>query len=222
MKRGPTNSSIRREVEECGLTFVGGIHDTSSLIELARSIGNPIENSDGGLLRVLRVVASGSARPWTLSASFGRGSFPLHTDTAFWSLPARFLVMRASGDLRRPTTVCPFRALFKLAGDGLLNATRKSVWTLKTAMGPVYCEMAFRLPDQRSGLRYDRQCMNPANASAQEVDEYISSGQCGQVIQEIRWSEDLALVIDNWQVLHGRGPEPAREEERILERIYVG
>jgi len=215
-------SSIRREVEKCGMTLVRGVQDSNSLIDLARGLGSLIENPDGNPLKVLRVVGSETARPNTLSASFGRGRFPLHTDTAFWSLPARFLVLRASGDLRRPTTVCPFHEIFALAGERLLKAVQKSVWTLKTRTGTVYSEMEFRCIDGQLGRRYDRQCMNPANTSAKEVHEYLSSGTFSDLVREITWADDLALVIDNWRVLHGRGPEPVGEEERALERIYVG
>jgi hypothetical protein len=51
----------------------------------------------------------------------------LHTDTAFWALPARFLVMRATGDKRRTTRVCPFDELLAHGGNSLAVAINKAV-----------------------------------------------------------------------------------------------
>ena len=43
-----------------------------------------------------------------------------------------------------------------------------------------------------------------------------------QHVREIDWSTDGAVVISNWTTLHGRGPAPTEERERVLERVYVG
>jgi hypothetical protein len=210
-----------REVEERGMAYVNGIYGPSSLLELARDLGRPLHNATGELIRELRVVPCTMARPYTLSATFGSGRFPLHTDTAFWTLPARFLVMRAIGDTRRPTTVCPFSDLFELAGDKLATVVRKSVWSLRASTASIYCEMSFRGHSRSLGFRYDRQCMTPANLAAREVDEYITSAASETVTQLISWSEGTAVVIANWVSLHGRGPKPPDEQERIVQRIYV-
>ena len=178
------STPISREAEERGLASVKGIDDGKSLLELAKSLGNPIRNHRGEFMRELRVMPRTVARPNTLSATFGTGRFPLHTDTALWTVPARFLVMRAIGDTRRSTTVCPFGKLFALAGERLTTAIRKSIWTLKGETASIYCEMAFRTPNHCCGFRYDRQCMAPANPAAQEVAEYLSSEQSETPVQK--------------------------------------
>lgn len=216
------DTPMTREADECGMVVVKGVSDRDSLFELAESLGSPISGVDGELIKELRVVEREAARPSTLSARFGTAGFPLHTDTAFWSVPARFVVMRVAGDVRRPTTVCSFINLFARIGEGLMAAARSAVWTLKTSSGPVYCGMQFRTFDGLRGFRYDRQCMIPANPAAREVDECICSAAFGSAIRQIEWSVGTAVVIANWQALHGRGPEPQRETERILQRIYVG
>jgi hypothetical protein len=63
--------------------------------------------------------------------------------------------------------------------------------------------------------------MAPANAAAQETEEFICAGLFKAAVQQVQWSDGAAIVIANWQALHGRGPEPWQEEERILQRIYV-
>lgn len=215
------DTPMTREAETQGLVVVKGVSDRDSLRELARSLGRPVIGPDGELIKELRVTRRAAARPRTLSAAFGVASFPLHTDTAFWNVPARFLVMRAIGDIRRVTTVCPFIELFAFREGNVMAAARRAVWTLKTLNGPVYCGLPFRTPDQCYGFRYDRQCMTPANLSAKEVDEYIQSEVFDRIVRRVSWSNGTAVVISNWHALHGRGPEPPREAERILQRIYV-
>lgn len=211
----------KREVEERGLAFVPGVDDGSSLLDLARSLGDPVPSADGKFVKTLKVIPHKAAHPRTLSAAFGSGSFPLHTDTAFWTVPARFLVLRAIGDTRRSTMACPISDILELGGRKLTTVVGKSVWSLRTSTGSVYCEMSFRGPDQRLGFRYDRQCMTPANSAAQEVDEFMSSGLPETATQQISWADGIAVVIANWHSLHGRGPKPPLEQERILQRVYV-
>jgi len=63
--------------------------------------------------------------------------------------------------------------------------------------------------------------MFPANRAAKELQEILdplTTNPCGA---SITWSGEEAIVLSNWSVLHGRGAKPEREEQRILERIYV-
>jgi hypothetical protein len=216
-----TPMQILRDIDEHGWASVPGIQDTSALIKLARSLGKPLRNGREQIVSELRVMPNAAARPFTLSSVFGTGSFPLHTDTAFWRVPARFLVMRANGDLRRSTTVCHIRALAALAGGELTEMMMKSIWTLRKAGGSRYCQMALSFRGRYLGYRYDGQCMAPANESARKVETYISAGVPTAAVHEIAWRSETAVVISNWQCLHGRGPEPPNEEQRILQRIYV-
>ena len=220
MRNHPVDLHMSREAEEARSVTVKGVNDKDSLLELARSLGSPIAGADGQLVREW-VMHRTAARSCTLSATFGTASFPLHTDTAFWKVPARFLVMRAIGDVRRPTIVCPFSELFALTSERLMEAGRRAVWMLTSSTGPVYCGMTFRASDQGRGFRYDRQCMAPVNSAAREVDEYMHFEAVDTAVRPVSWADGIAVVIANWQALHGRGPEPPHEAERILQRIYV-
>jgi hypothetical protein len=63
--------------------------------------------------------------------------------------------------------------------------------------------------------------MFPANAAAVEVDTILRPLVGGGRGDCINWSSDRAVVLSNWNVLHGRGPEPPGEGTRIIERLYV-
>jgi len=188
-------------------------------MDLAKKFGVPTPSPNSKLIGEILVQDSFEAKADTLSSSFGRGRFPLHTDTAFWPVPARYLVFRATGDLRRPTTVLPINRIPGIFGNKMLEIISRSIWLLKTPSMATYCSMRFPV-GEADVWRYDRQCMTPANSAAKEIAEAVDCLSAG-LADEIQWRADNAVVIANWVVLHGRGPEPANEAVRNLERIYV-
>jgi hypothetical protein len=208
-------------IDERGWASIPSVNGSSDLLRLARNLGKPVENARHELISVLQVTATTEARPLTLSAIFGTGAFPLHTDTAFWPTPARFLVMLAEGDIRRTTTVCSLRRILDSGGITLMNAIEDSVWIVRGKGGNHYGQMTLSAKGIRSGVRFDRQCMKPANASAREVAAYFDSDDCATNVEHLEWRPNTAVVISNWQALHGRGSQPVNEQQRILQRIYV-
>jgi alpha-ketoglutarate-dependent taurine dioxygenase len=189
-------------------------------LEIARSLGRPVPSPTGELIKRIRVREGSSGRQGTLSTTYGTAEFPLHTDTAFWPTPARYLVIRATGDIRRETRVKSFARLFEEAGDTALMLADKSIWRLRTPTEGFYCSMRF-VSDKLRGWRFDRQCMSPANEAAAALIEAIEKSGISYPSEHIVWARGEVLVLSNWDVLHGRGPAPADEGERILERIYV-
>ena len=152
-----------------------------------------------------------------------KGPFPLHTDTGFWPLPVRYVFLRADGDIRRPTTVKSFERLIAECGDGFAALAERSVWLVGRAsekLKKFYCSLRFRHANI-SGWRYDADCMSPANAAAERVNRILRPLVHSAQADSINWSSGLVLVLSNWQVLHGRGPEPPSEGERLIQRVYV-
>lgn len=209
---------LLNELNQQGWARVAGIDSTRSLLDLSKSLGTPVAAPTGEIIKELRITEREFARPGTLSHKYGQGSFPFHTDTVFWSLPARYLVFRIRGDMRRSTLVKTFATLLQECGSRATELAERSVWRLITPKSQVYSSMTFRTSGE-SGWRYDTTYMRPANRAAHELDESVrinaSVGEC------ISWRKDEAVVVANWGALHGRGPAPANEGQRILERIYV-
>lgn len=208
------------ELEARGWARVQNISSRAVLLELARSIGRPIASPSGDLVKEIRITSTLMARPGTLSAAYGCGEFPLHTDTAFWPVPARYVVLRVQGDTRRCTKVRAFEDTFCECERRFRALTEQSVWFVRARSASFYCSMSCRL-DQRVGWRYDDKCMFPANRAAREVKEVFEGLTKSSAGEWISWSGEEAVVLSNWRVLHGRGPAPQDENERILERIYV-
>ena len=208
------------ELETRGWACLTGVTSRSELLELARSIGHPVPSPTGELVKELTPTLRADARKGTLSDTYGTGLFPLHTDTAFWPVPSRYVVLRVRGDIRRHTTVLTFADLLREGTAELYALAERSVWLVRTPSKSFYCSMKFRSRGT-TGWRYDRQCMIPVNDAAVKVQELLRPLLLGDRIHYINWTDDLAVVLCNWEVLHGRGPSPPCENGRILERVYV-
>jgi hypothetical protein len=208
------------ELRRDGFTRVYGITTGSDLLSLARSIGRPVLSPTGELLKEITPTDKVKARSGTLSAKHGTGSFPLHTDTAFWPVPCRYLIMRAYGDCRRATTVLKFADIFQRESGDLHVLVERSIWRVRTPSAGHYCSMQFRYR-KAVGWRYDEHCMIPVNEAATIIHAELPALLARCKVQRIEWSRDMALIIDNWQLLHGRAEAPAFEQLRILQRIYV-
>ena len=203
-----------------GWTFVDGVSSGADLLELGRAIGSPLPSPNGEMVRELRPTRAADAIPGSQSATYGTGAFPLHTDTVFWPIPVRYVILRAYGDTRRPTTVLSFAHLFHEFGASFQLLAEESVWLVRGKPQDFYCSLRFRT-GELAGWRYDCDCMSPANPAAVEVDKLLRPFVISAPTDCIEWSGQMAVVLSNWSVLHGRGPAPPDEGLRVVERLYV-
>lgn len=190
----------------------------AEFVEFAKCFGNPIPLADGLVVKTLRVSPSGEAKSNTLSERFGTGAFPFHTDTAFWPRPARLVLLRAvGGDLRRPTMLIPFSSI---VGAFAPIQLRQGAWLCDTGHRKTYTTMYFE-QGGLSGLRYDPNCMVPANKAAREVDEVLRPS-CFDIMGElVEWCPNRVAVVPNWTYLHARGASGSDDLDRLIERIYI-
>ena len=208
------------ELNDTGWVQIGEIKNDDQLVSLAKCLGALFPVGTTSYITGLRPTASHQAKPRTLSSSHGLGAFPLHTDTAFWPLPARYLVMRVLGDHSRPTTVLGFKTIFRRCSKRELHDIQRSIWRINVPGRQFYCSMKFNHSHQ-DGWRFDPNCMSPVNEAAERVAMQFSlrMNRCHPF--SVNWTIGKAVVIDNWRALHGRGPRPFREGGRLLHRIYV-
>ena len=216
----PMLKDWKEDLKNTGWVQVDGITNDDQLLSLAKCLGVPVPISDASYITVLRPTPSHQAKPHTLSSSHGQGAFPLHTDTAFWPLPTRYLIMRVLGDHSRPTTILDFKTVFNHCSKRELHDIRQSIWRIKVPGLQFYCSMKFNHCHQ-AGWRFDPHCMSPVNEAARRVATKFSLqvNRCHPF--SVNWAIGKAVVIDNWRALHGRGPRPVREGDRLLHRIYV-
>ena len=71
-------------------------------------------------------------------------------------------------------------------------------------------------------FRFDPCCMRPATSRATESALLFRRAVKVARSTQIDWTSGHVLVLDNWRVLHGRGPANAAvEKQRALERVLV-
>jgi alpha-ketoglutarate-dependent taurine dioxygenase len=207
-------------LKEKGWMIVDGISSASELLELGKEIGNPVLAPNGELVKEIRHIPKENALPESQSSIYGSGPFPLHTDTVFWPLPIRFVLFRASGDVRRPTTVKQIGDLLQKVDKTFISLCDRTVWYVGPRTKRFYCSLRFRNGDL-TGWRYDADLMTPANHAANEVEKILRPLAFQKTTDQITWSGNNAAIISNWDILHGRGSQPSNEGERIIERLYV-
>jgi hypothetical protein len=148
------------------------------------------------------------ARNWSLSGSFGRGSFPWHTDGAISSNPPRWLVLRPV-ELSEPTST----ELLDPA-PAMLHRLARTVLIARDHAGRARYLPA-RVPTQHGyRLRWDpRACPPRISSIADEVDAMPPT-------RTVEWRHGRVLVIDNHRLLHRR-PAVAPGATRVLQRTYI-
>lgn len=163
----------------------------------------------------LRPLTQAEARPASLSATYGLGAQPLHTDGAHLRHPPDVIVLHAE----RPNTVAtllwrPFpsrdrqpRYRLPAGADAGVFIVRSGVTTFLTSA-----------IDQAGRFRYDPGCMSPcderARAFVQLMEEVV-----GDAHRHV-WSEpEQVLVIENRKTLHARAAANASGSARVLSRI---
>ena len=63
--------------------------------------------------------------------------------------------------------------------------------------------------------------MIPVNPAAFEVYKILRPLVFSTDTEFVNWTGLNAVIISNWNILHGRGAQPQNEGERIIHRLYV-
>lgn len=174
----------------------------------------PVRRGDPAVT-TLRPLDPDRARASSLSARYGKGDQPLHTDGAHIVEPPDLVVLISEATNGTPTrlwSLTPRSSLYVGPPDhvrhGVFLVTGGEHSFLSTAYG-------------RRRLRYDPGCMVPCDARARETVRYFAKEI--RRAKEFTWDEPgKLLVIDNRMSLHARasaGGDPGREIQRVCFRL---
>lgn len=189
------------------------------LNNLAGYIGQIINHSNGENISKLNPKSSVDSIKGTLSSVYGYGNFPLHTDTAFWAIPARFILLHSIDKSSCNTHVLPATEIWNsLTREDKKNAER-AIYLIKTTQQQFFSSLLFKINNIK-GLKYDPMCMIPFNESAKQIQPKLQKVLFGLPHFEIEWTGNNTLIIDNWRILHGRG-SAENDIYRELKRIYI-
>ena len=205
-------SSLRDAIATAQSTgWSGGIGVNEVIKAEGQAIGWMARATRGkGESDVLRPTDPSRAHPASLSAIYGKGAQPLHTDGAHLIDPPRWLLLMSAASSAVPTW------LWSPASDEESFDVREALFNgiFTVASG----SSSFLAPARNHQLtRFDPGCMRPGDGLANLTFEFLVSRSTAAVAHH--WSmPNTFLLIDNYRVLHGRG-DAATEPGRVLERI---
>ncbi|WP_245487593.1 TauD/TfdA family dioxygenase [Rhizobium leguminosarum] len=193
---------------------------------MATRIGEVIELSSSApgsqipTVQALEPRSAQAARPHQYSGVYGFNEFPLHTDLAHWARPPRYLLLRClRGDKDVATRVLSADDFIEAIGMDLLERSLFKPRRPSRFGTPALLTSIFKI-DSVTGLRWDQLFLTPMNSEAEEAKIRASQiRELGPLHEfHLRDLGDI-LLIDNWRMLHGRGP--VSSAVRIIERVYL-
>jgi hypothetical protein len=204
-----------RKLHFDGWQVLDDIADNEALYAIGSSLGDLVTDPSRRMQAILRPRHSDEVLTRSFSYRHGYGAFPLHTDTAFWSTPARYIILRSIAPSSTTTLVLPKQATDLLFSDSRSN---RAVFWLGTNTGTRYAKV--RLEEPAVGYRFDPNNMRAANEDGKWLAERVLQAAASE-LTHIVWTGRNALVIDNWRCLHGRGEVAPHDSNRALLRLYV-
>jgi alpha-ketoglutarate-dependent taurine dioxygenase len=189
------------------------------LLSLADRLGKPASTrSGGGLCDVLLPTESNVAKSHSLSKVYTVGEFPIHTDTAHWLKPCRFVILAcvSPGSARRPTLLLDTRRLpLNEYQSSLLRSTPLRITNGRNSF------FSTILAKGRPFVRFDPGCMTATTCEGSKALGVLARQNWPEYIEIIQWEVGTVLVLDNWRVLHGRGHADCPDFDRSLLRVSV-
>lgn len=162
---------------------------------------------------MLRARRTDDSYPRSLSAKYGLGPFPLHTDGAHLRTPPDIVLLAATGPVSGMTLLLPIGSgpLAPPHDDDLVRGVFRI-----GGRGSTFYASAL---DKDGAVRFDPVCMVPIDPVARTAASWLRSA--------IRWAEPYSwddptrtLVIDNRRCLHGRTSVDGNSQ-RLLRRLML-
>lgn len=206
------------DLKDKGILITDDIYSQDDLIGLANSVGKIRPHPNGRDIAILKSSDGTNSLTGTFSNTYGLSAFPFHTDTAFWGMPARYVVMGMLKRSQCTTNYISLSDIDKYVSDDFYSKAAKSIYLVETFEGSKYTSPVF-YNDGVLGFRFDPNIMKPTNDHAKRFhEEFLSAIDRIESIK-IHWNGNKAVVFDNWEYLHSRSP--VKDERREIFRIYL-
>ena len=210
-------SPLIRRIQSDGFVDLGeldpSLSSADAVCDIAKTIGGAVlvETQD------LVVSAAGSKGLNTYGGNYGRSILPIHTDLAHWYRPPRYVLLRSIiGSPLVSTQILHYRDLEPQVPIALMKRAMFS--PRRRLEGKMY--LLHMLADQV--FRWDELFLEPKNQAAREVRQLMLEVSARVRPASITLAKPgQALLIDNWQALHGRSAVPTAATDRRLERVYI-
>jgi alpha-ketoglutarate-dependent taurine dioxygenase len=213
------NNNYKRELEEKGWVEIDTKLSDDGLLSLAETFGKILPHPNGKNIDIIIPKKSEQAIQHSFSYRFGFNSFPLHSDTSFWTIPARYILLTCENTSKTATTIITFKqVLEKLNKEDLIDL-EQAIYLVKIKNKTFFSKLKQQFGNQIC-YRYDSSTMKPLNKHAKKIEERLNEVFESLNVTKINWNSNKIIILDNWQTLHGR--EPIREDlDRKLKKIYI-
>lgn len=206
-------------LESKGWLELNGYSTNDELKELAFKLGQVVKHPNGQEIYTLKPKDGMNSGKGTFSNKYGFGKFPLHTDTAFYAHPIRFMILNSSKESNCHTTIVPIKKVLELLNEEEMHKISRAIYIVKTNENRFFTSLIFNELGIQ-GFKYDPSCMFPYNKKAKEAETKLRELLSKVKPIEIKWTKNKTVIIDNWRTLHGRSTAKS-EENRELKRIYI-
>lgn len=143
---------------------------------LALDLGRPVSaRRRGPTVDRLTPTRSVDAAPRSLSAQYGTGAFPFHTDAAHHALPPRYVLLRLADGARTTTpTLLAVIDLAALSPQDRRTLTREQ-WLVNGGRGRVFYSPI--LDPRRQLIRFDPGCMSEPGGTTLQGHEIVDAAK---------------------------------------------
>lgn len=217
------NLEISKAIAYDGFIIIRELAPNTPTLEVAAQLGSVIVLSGFSEVQSLRPRDKSDSTPNTYSGIYGKTSFPLHTDLAHWAIPPRYIALRCIQNFKHVAThLCIGNKVIEAIGSLALQRTlvqpRRSF-----SQGKHLLRLLQMSPNSDTSiLRWDKLFLRPATiASAVThslVDRFLDNLKPSEIVLV---NKGDTLIIDNWRMLHGRGPAVVEKDQRHIDRVYL-
>jgi len=218
-----TSGSIGGSLEDDGWAIVSTIASTQEGIAaemklLASTLGEIAPGRGGRPVEPILPESVETARVGSLSSKYGLRPLPLHTDTAHWNVPCRYLLLACvdPGPVPTPTILLDSRSI--QLSDSERLACRSAPFVVRNGRFSFYGTIMDR---DRPFIRLDPGCMKALSNDGADALAAFSLERHAKSLLRHDWKHGNVLLFDNWRLLHARGYDTLTEPGRVLLRIMI-
>jgi len=209
----------KSHIKKHGWIETNELYTDCDILNFAKLFGCLRENSNGNMIKEIIPKKKKSGITGTLSNRFGFDVFPFHTDTAFWSKPARYILLNSVNETNCPTLLLKFEEVWSKLNSSQRKVANSAIYLVKTNNLQYYTSLIFN--QRQRNIKYDPSCMIPVNNEAKEFKKILTEILNDSQIIEVNWTKGKTIVIDNWKMLHARAKISKNNSNRILKRVYI-
>lgn len=198
---------------------VGGASILEEIGRLGDALGSRAGGRSGSLQEEIVPQSSEHAHPRSLSAHHGYSALPFHVELSHRPSPCRYVLLGCidPGFPGAVTMLVDWQSLGFTADE--LRLLESAPVLVRSGRRSFYSTI---LPANRRFFRFDPGCLESVNASGRNALDIVAYRLRRATPINHQWQRGDLLVIDNWRVLHGRGPTNQGSGRRLARILIDG